>query len=213
MAIKEQEGEFTSSSIGQALTYDTRDNRFSTKKGLRATYSNEFAGLGGDTTFVKNELNGSVFYPITDDIIGSFSAGMGYIFGINDDVRIVNRFFLGGNDLRGFDNSGVGPRDVATEDAVGGKWFYRGSLQVSFPLGLPNELGIRGRVFTDLGSLGGIDGGAGAVTDTGSVRASTGTGLGWKSPFGPINIDFAKAFLKEDFDETQVFRFSFGTRF
>ena len=213
LAIKEQEGEFTSSSIGQALSYDTRDSRFSPKEGLLATYSNEFAGLGGDTKFVKNLLNGTVFYPITDDIIGSFRAGTGYIFGIDDDIRIVNRFFLGGNDIRGFDNSGIGPRDVATNDAVGGKWFYRGSLQVSFPLGLPNELGIRGRVFTDLGSLGGIDGGAGAVADTGSVRASAGTGLGWKSPFGPINIDVAKTLLKEDFDEAQLVRFSFGTRF
>ena len=139
--------------------------------------------------------------------------GTGYIFGIDDDVRIVNRFFMGGNDIRGFDNSGIGPRDVETDDAVGGKWFYRGSFQVSFPLGLPNELGIRGRVFTDMGSLGGVDGGGAAVTDTGTVRASAGTGLAWNSPFGPINIDFAETLLKEDFDKTQLVRFSFGTRF
>ena len=213
LAIQEQEGESTTSSIGQSLIYDTRDNRFIPSEGLIAIYSNEYAGLGGDANFVKNQLRGTVFYPISDDIIGSVSAGTGYIFGIDDDVRIVNRFFIGGNDLRGFENSGIGPRDVGTDDAVGGKWFYRGSFQVSFPLGLPNELGIRARFFTDLGSLGGIDGDAGAVSDTGSLRASAGTGLGWNSPFGPISIDLAQAFLKEDFDETQIVRFSFGTRF
>jgi outer membrane protein insertion porin family len=120
---------------------------------------------------------------------------------------------MGGSDVRGFDSSGIGPRDVETSDAVGGKWFYRGSIQLSFPLGLPNEFGVKGRVFSDLGSLGGIDGGAGAVTDTGSMRASVGVGLGWSSPFGPINIDISETLLKEDFDETQLVRFSFGTRF
>jgi outer membrane protein insertion porin family len=84
---------------------------------------------------------------------------------------------------------------------------------VAFPLGLPSELGFKGRAFTDFGSLGGIDGGAGAVTDTGSIRASAGAGLGWNSPFGPISIDIAQTLLKEDFDDTQLVRFSYGTRF
>ena len=213
LAIKEQEGEFTTSSIGQTLAYDSRDSRFSATKGVSFSYSNEFAGLGGDNKFVKNQLRGAVFYPITDDIVGSVSAGTGYIFGIDDDVRIINRFFMGGNDLRGFDDAGVGPRDVGTGDAVGGKWFYNGSVQVSFPLGLPNEFGIRGRVFSDYGSLGGVDGSTGAVNDTGSLRASVGIGLAWRSPFGPLSFDFAKAVRKEDFDKTEVFRFSFGTSF
>ena len=120
---------------------------------------------------------------------------------------------MGGNNLRGFDNSGVGPRDVATGDAVGGKWFYRTSFQVSFPLGLPNEFDIKGHAFSDLGSLGGVDGDTGAVTDTGSLRASVGIGLAWNSPLGPISFDFAKAVLKEEFDDSKLFRFSLGTRF
>jgi len=84
---------------------------------------------------------------------------------------------------------------------------------VRFPLGLPNEFGIRGRLFSDLGSLGGVDGDIGAVTDTGSLRASVGVGLAWNSPFGPLSFDFAKAVQKEDFDDTEIFRFSLGTSF
>ena len=116
-------------------------------------------------------------------------------------------------DVRGFENAGIGPRDTASDDAIGGKWYYRGSLQVSFPLGLPSEFGVRGRVFTDFGSLGGVDGDIGTVTDTGTLRGSAGVGLGWRSPFGPINIDFAEPLLSEEFDKTQSVRFSFGTRF
>ncbi len=213
LAIQEQEGEFITSSIGQSLTYDTRNNRLSPKEGLILSYSNEFAGLGGDISFVKNQLKGAVFYPFTDGIIGSVRGGAGYVFGVDDEVRIINHFFLGGDDLRGFDNAGVGPRDVATGDAVGGKWYYRSSFQLAFPLGLPNEFGIKGRIFSDLGSVGGVDGNAGAVTDTGSLRASVGVGLAWDSPFGPLSFDFSKAIRKEDFDDTEVFRFSFGTRF
>lgn len=212
-AIRQQEGKFTTFSIGQSLAYNTRNNRFSPTKGSIVSYSNEFAGLGGDTNFVKNQLKGAVYYPITDGIVASVRAGAGYVFGVGDDVRIINRFFLGGDNLRGFANAGVGPREVANDDAVGGNWYYRASLQLSFPLGLPNEFGVKGRMFSDLGSLGGVDGGAATVNDTGSLRQSIGIGLGWASPLGPIRLDFSKAILKEDFDNTEGFRFSVGTRF
>ena len=98
-------------------------------------------------------------------------------------------------------------------DALGGEWFYKSTLGVSFPLGLPNEFGIKGRLFTEAGSLGGIDGTVGQETDTGSIRMSFGTGIEWGSPFGPVSIDLAKALVFEDFDEKEIFRFSFGTRF
>ena len=121
--------------------------------------------------------------------------------------------FLGGDDLRGFEDAGVGPRDLATLDSVGGNLFYRTTIGVTFPLGLPNEFGLRGRVFSDAGSLAENDSNFSTLTDTASIRMSVGTGLLWDSPFGPVNIDLAKALLKEDFDQTELFRFSFGTRF
>jgi outer membrane protein insertion porin family len=88
-------------------------------------------------------------------------------------------------------------------------------LQTNFPLGLPNEFGVQGRVFTDFGSVGQVDSNAGAanITDTGSLRAAIGVGIGWRSPAGPISLDFSRALLKEDFDDTETFRFSIGTRF
>jgi outer membrane protein insertion porin family len=213
LAIKEQEGSAVTVSVGHGLAYDVRNSRFSTVRGYIVRMDNEFAGLAGDVNYIKNEVTGSYYYPFFEDVVGSVTAGAGYIYGLGDDIRIVDRFNLGGTDLRGFDNLGVGPRDVETSDAVGGNWFYRGSLQVRFPLGLPNELGFQGRAFTDMGSLGGADGTAGNIADTGSLRASAGLGVGWNSPFGPISVDFAKAFLKESFDDVQTVRFSFGARF
>lgn len=213
LAVKQQEGSAATTSVGHGLSYDLRNSRYSTTRGYLIQLDNEFAGLVGNVKFLKNELSGSYYYPVLEDVIASVSGGGGYIFGLGTNVRIVDRFFLGGADLRGFDNLGVGPRDVSTKDAVGGNWFYRGSLQVRFPLGLPSELGFQGRAFTDLGSLGGTDGGAGVITDTGSLRAAAGVGIGWNSPFGPISVDVSKTLLKESFDEVQTVRFSFGTRF
>jgi outer membrane protein insertion porin family len=213
LAVKQQEGSALTTSVGHGLSYDLRNSRFSTTRGYLIRLDNEFAGLVGNVKYLKNELSGSYYYPVLEDVIASVSGGGGYIHGLDSNVRIVDRFFLGGADLRGFNNLGVGPRDVATRDAVGGNWFYRGSFQVRFPLGLPSELGFQGRAFTDLGSLGGTDGTAGVVTDTGSLRAAAGVGIGWNSPFGPISVDVSKTLLKESFDEVQTVRFSFGTRF
>jgi outer membrane protein insertion porin family len=138
---------------------------------------------------------------------------VGYIFGIADDVRISDRYFLGGDSLRGFASRGVGPRDVATDDALGGNFLYSGSVEVTFPLGLPEELPIRGRVFTDFGAVTGLDDEGATIEDSAYPRLAVGTGLTWRSPLGPIAIDFAIPLLQEDYDEEERFRFSFGTRF
>jgi outer membrane protein insertion porin family len=213
LAIKEQEGSFLTSSIGQKILYDRRNSRFSATDGYFLEMENTLAGFGGDSQYLRNKWGGGIFYSLGDRWVLSMGGGFGYIVGIGEDIRIIDRFFLGGDDLRGFETSGVGPRDQATDDAIGGNWFYRGTVAVTFPLGLPQEFGLRGRVFTDAGSLGETDTTLASVTDTNSLRMSVGTGVLWNSPFGPVNIDFTQAILKEDFDKTEVFRFSFGSRF
>ncbi len=101
------------------------------------------------------------------------------------------------------------------QDNWGGLWNYTGSAELRFPLGVPKELGVRGKVFMDVGSIGGlsedIDGGD--VNNSSSLRMSVGTGVIWTSPMGPINIDLAVPVLKEDYDDKQFFRLNFGSRF
>ena len=127
---------------------------------------------------------------------------------------INERFFVGGTNLRGFEKAGIGPRDLSTDDSLGGNQFYRGSVELKFPIGFPDDMGVAGHAFTDVGSLWGIDDTATSdLVDSSSLRMSAGMGLSWASPMGPVRIDLSKPILKEDYDVEQVFRFSFGTQF
>jgi len=213
LAIQEQEGAAVKSEISQILTYDGRDDLFLPTKGVVARFNTALAGLGGVVKYIRTNVKATKYFPITEKFIGSIGGSAGYIIGLGKEIRIVDRFFLGGPSLRGFSVAGAGPRDETTGDSVGGKFFYRGSAQVTFPIGLPSEFGVKGRMFSDIGSLSNSESTLATITDEKSLRASVGLGLSWRSPFGPILIDFAKALLKEDFDKTEVFRFDFGVKF
>ena len=211
--IKQQEGTAITSEIGSILTYDVRDNRQVPTSGYLLRHSIDVAGLGGNERYVRNKLQGAYYYPVFERVVLSASAEVGAIVPINDDLRISNRFFLGGDNLRGFAVGGAGPRDSNTDDALGARYYYTVSGEASFPLGLPPEFGIFGKAFVDAGSSWGTEEKGANIQDTASVRAAAGLGLQWFSPFGPIRIDYAIPFMKESFDEVENFRFSFGTRF
>lgn len=211
--IQEAQGKDTTSSVGYRLSYDRTDDPIRPSRGVEMSLRQDFAGLGGTVDYLRTEGEMSYYIPIASDIVGMLRLRDGYIFGINDDVRITDRFFRGGATFRGFDEAGIGPRDVLTDDALGGNLYYIGTAELSFPLGLPEEFGILGSVFTEAGSLMDIDDSGPFIEDEGSLRASVGVGVFWESPFGPIRLDFAQAVRKEDYDETQFFRFNIGTRF
>jgi outer membrane protein insertion porin family len=212
--IQAEEGDDLTVAVGQTLSYDTRDTRFLPSDGYFLSLDQEVAGLGGDTQYLKHELRASYYYPLAPDWVLNLAARGGYIFGYGgEDVRLFDRFFLGGQSLRGFEFAGVGPRDVNTDDALGGNALATGTAELRMPLGLPEELRMFGRVFVEGGTLTEIDVEGDGLVDSGSLRASAGIGVSWLSPLGPIAIDLAQAFLKEDEDETEVFRISFGTRF
>lgn len=213
--IRDQEGQRTTSAISQRLTFDDRDSRLFPTEGLYSWLDGEFAGIGGDANYVSGKLGSNYYIPVYKrsvvlDILGE----VGGIVGISDeDVQINERFYLGGNTLRGFERAGVGPRDSLTDDSLGGNFFYRGSAELKFPIGLPEELGVAGHAFTDFGSLWDIDETSSDIFDENNIRASAGLGISWRSPLGPVRIDVAQPYIEEDFDKDEVFRFSFGTRF
>jgi outer membrane protein insertion porin family len=213
LLIKEDEGSFLDSGISHELTYDTRDNRFDPREGLVLRLKNNITGLGGDVRFLKSSVGGAYFYSVAEDLTLSADVEVGNIIGLGQDTRISDRHFIGGNTCRGFQFAGVGPRDGPTGDALGAKQYYAGTLQLTFPLGLPEEFDIRGRLFTDVCSAWGLDRTNTNVLDENTPRASIGTGFSWQSPFGPITIDLGYAVLSEDFDKTELFSFSFGTQF
>jgi outer membrane protein insertion porin family len=203
------------SSVGHKLTYDKLNSRIKPTSGYYLRLSNDLAGLGGDVRHLKTVLEGRRYFELNDDgLVLETKGKTGYITGISDDVGVLNRFFVGGTDIRGFASAGISPRDRATDDALGAKWMAAGTVQLTFPMGLPSELGITGRVFTDFGSNGQTDDSpASRILDESSLRASVGVGIGWESPLGPINVDIAQPVLDESYDKDELFRLSFGTRF
>jgi outer membrane protein insertion porin family len=211
--IKEQEGKNTVSQIGQTVTLDKTDNRHNPKDGYVVSLTNEIAGVGGNTRHFRTKVKSGYFLPVFDESVLAFIAEAGHVIGLGKDVDIGERFFLGGQKVRGFSNSGVGPRDGLTEDALGGNQYYAGTMEIRFPLGLPADLGFQGAMFTDVGSLWNLDRNVSTILDSSTIRASVGVGVSWATGLGLMRVDFASALLKEDWDETEFVRFSFGTRF
>ena len=215
--IRQEERDTITSAFGQSFSIDTRDRLTLPSTGYSVRLDQEIAGIGGDRHFLSHEVTSDYFQPIFDDpeIVLRLGLDAGYVFGIGEDVTLANRFFVGGNNFRGFAVSGIGPRDRDTDDALGGNAYYVGTAELRFPLGLPEELRLFGRGFVDAGTLTEIDvdESLGDLADSGDLRLSAGVGLTWLSPFGPLSLDFGQAILEDDVDETELFRFSFGTRF
>ncbi len=156
--------------------------------------------------------------------MGTFSLTAGYINGYDGQhVRLNERFFKGGDTFRGFNIAGIGPRDIhaAGQSAIGGNAYAIGTAELRMPDFLPADYGITMSLFSDFGTLGHIDSGASClapkntnlscVKDNMALRASAGIAIGWKSPFGPVEIDLGVPFVKEPYDKSQIIRFSAGT--
>ncbi|WP_051651234.1 outer membrane protein assembly factor BamA [Brevundimonas bacteroides] len=222
-ALCEQVGASLNSSVGYTLLVDRRNEPIRPTRGWTGSLRQDFAGLGGDVNYIKTEVDATAYYGITPDWIVSVSGSAGYVSGWNGDaVRINDRFFKGGNSFRGFENAGMGPRDLTTNDALGGNFYAVGSVELTLPNGLPEEYGIRTSLFADVGTLGVLDDrytiGSNGLPDTSiaddlSLRASAGLSVHWRSPMGPIRFDFSQILSEEDYDRTETFRFSTSTQF
>ncbi|MFL2675764.1 MAG: outer membrane protein assembly factor BamA [Alphaproteobacteria bacterium] len=210
--IQAQEGKRVTSVIGQALQYDELNDRINPTDGYRVRFDVDYFGLGGDSEHILTELKIANFLRITDGVIlGNFLEG-GYIASIKE-VKINDLFFLNGDQLRGFKNLGVGPRDSSTSDSLGGEVYYVNRNELTFPVGLPDDLGIGGLIFADIGTVYNTSSSGSNIRDESSLRASAGIGLSWLSPFGPVKFYLSKAILKENYDKKEIFRFSFGTTY
>jgi outer membrane protein insertion porin family len=229
LAVKEAQGAALTSAIGTALTYDTRNHPRNPTRGLFFQVGSEFAGAGGDVQYIRVQGEGRAYYPITDDltfvgrVIGGQIEGWG-----GDDVRLLDLFYRGGETIRGFGRSGIGPRDLNTGDALGGKTFWSATAEIRFPLPLiPDDLGMSGAVFADAAALfnagdtvkkvaqGCSFGNTNMVclADDETIRSSVGASLIWNSPVGPLRLDYAFPLSKTDYDKVQEFRFGASTKF
>ncbi|MDQ0513281.1 BamA/TamA family outer membrane protein, partial [Ancylobacter amanitiformis] len=237
------------SAVGYTLTYNMLDNNIDPTNGYLLELKQDLAGLGGDVDYIKTTFDSRFYFPVYGDVVLMLRGQAGNIASWGgQDLRILDNFFKGPDIVRGFAPNGIGPRDLASgidgsdPDALGGTLYWGTTAEVQFPLTfLPKDLGMKGAVFADAGSLWDYQGQttfpniAGwqnnlvdcsvlpgsstkglnnvCVADSDSIRSSVGVSLIWKSPFGPLRFDYAWALSKEAYDQTQAFRFSGGTRF
>ncbi|MGA2638232.1 outer membrane protein assembly factor BamA [Methylocella sp.] len=247
LALKQAQGNTLTSMFGYTLSYNTLDNGKSPTSGIFAELRQDLAGAGGNSQFVRTTADLRYYHEIIDQVVGIVHLQGGEIFGFGNDggnnLPIVDNFNLGPSLVRGFAPNGIGPRDTSTGyygnqgNPLGGTTYFGGSLEVQFPIwGLPRDIGLKGALFTDAGSLFNYNGktnfsyngqctpndtyplytqgtcitlGGAAMT----IRSSVGASLIWASPLGPIRFDFAKDITKSSSDQTQFFRFTGGTTF
>jgi outer membrane protein insertion porin family len=214
--IKNQKGRHVNSSVGQTLGYDRMDSRIDPTSGYFAKIDQDVAGLGGSVRYISHTVEGRFYYPLyKKDLIFLLKAQGGNRMGYGGKkLNINDAFYMGGDMVRGFDRAGIGPRSKKEADALGGKNYYAGTAEINFPVGLPKEVGVKGGVFLDAGSLWGTDiKDKAGINDRNSMRASYGASLYWKSPMGPIGVHYGIPLKKEKFDDLRKFDLNFTAQF
>ncbi len=205
--------------LGYTYEYDTRVTGLNPKGGILLRFGQDFAGLGGDTEYVETTALALAETKILNEevtIRAIFEGGaISSLGGTNS--RVTERYF-GNSKIRGFEPNGIGPRDLGAfnQDALGGNLFAVARFEADFPLGLPEEYGITGGAFLDIGSVWSLDntaGTGGAVDDSFIPRATVGVSVFWTTPIGPLRFNFSHALKKEDYDKEQNFDLTITTRF
>jgi outer membrane protein insertion porin family len=216
---RDESGRFTSA-IGYTYSYDTRRTGLNPNAGILFEFGQKYAGIGGGLEFI--ETTGKVTAQtkvLKEEVTLRAELEFGAHTTLTGNSRITERFFLNSNRLRGFDGAGIGPRDLASanEDALGGNYFAVARLEAEFPVGLPEEYGISGGLFLDVGSVWGLDDAIGAggtvVDDSLILRSTIGVSVFWDTQVGPLRFNFSKALVKEDYDRERTFDLTVSTQF
>jgi outer membrane protein insertion porin family len=231
--ILNESGTTLLSQLSQTVTLDYRDSRLTPHSGSIIEVGTDYAGLGGDVSFIRGNINGAYYIPLERQFgdpewVMKFGGSVGAMQDLgNGRDEIIDRFFLGGDNLRGFQTGGAGPHDTVSGDPLGGKFIWTQTSELHFPLPVSPDLGLSGRAFVDVGGLTNATfknftscvepaadgGGPCKTTESSAPRVGAGVGISWRTAFGLINIDLAPFVIKQPHDQTQIFRFGFGTRF
>jgi outer membrane protein insertion porin family len=205
-ALKDEEGTRTTSMVSGALTRDSRDSVLATTRGGQTSLNLDFAGLGGDSQYVKTVASTSYFKPIWFGHIVSGRAEAGYGFGWADEpFPLFERFYLGGaNSIRSFKFRELSPVDE-TGTRIGGTSYVLGNLEYIVPL----PFGLRVAAFLDVGNAFGF----GTTFASDGTREAAGGGIRWLSPFGPIRVDYGVNLDRRRGEEFGALNFSVGSPF
>ena len=216
--IQREEGRLITSAVGYNYSFNSQRAGLDPNTRYTFDFGQNFAGLGGDTQFIETTVSAGYATKVLNEDVGVSATFRGAALTFTEgSSRVVDRY-RGRRFARGFTSNGIGPRDLTAtnEDALGGNYAAGIAFEADFPLGMPEEYGIRGGVFYDLGSIWGLDdtaGTAGEVDDSFRLRQVVGATLFWTTPIGPLRFDFTRALQKEDYDDERTFDFRISTRF
>ncbi|UWQ19550.1 outer membrane protein assembly factor BamA [Jannaschia sp. M317] len=216
-------GSNTTSSVGYSYSYNTIGRGLDPTRGVRLRFGQQFAGVGGDTEFVRTTFLAQGQRTVSNEEVTLSAALEGGILtslgGTNS--LVANRFRNRQSIIRGFESGGIGPRDLnADNDSLGGNRYIAARFEAQFPIGiLPDEYGISGAAFLDVGSVWGLDdanggtAGANPVDDGFFLNSAVGVGLLWDTQIGPLRFNFTRAINKRTYDREQNFDLTIQTRF
>jgi len=218
LAGSKGDGRIWASSVGYTYEFDNRITGLNPSGGFLFRFGQDFAGLGGDAKYVSTTFLAMREQRIWhEDVTLRVIAEGGYVHSLGSYTTRVTDRFTGADKIRGFEPNGIGPRDgTGMEDGLGGNAFAALRFEAEFPLGLPEEYGLTGGAFFDVGSVWGLDdtaGLAGTVDDSFKPRASVGLSLLWNTPVGPLRFNFSRAVKKESYDKVQNFDLTLQTKF
>jgi outer membrane protein insertion porin family len=228
LAVRKElaQGPVLASLVGYTASYSTLDNNRNPTSGTIVEFKQDLAGVGGDVNFIRSTIDNRNYYEVFSDVVAVLRLQAGHIASWGSkDLRMLDHFQMGPNLVRGFAPAGIGPRDLTSgtqQDALGGSMYWGASVEAQTPFHfIPKDVGIKGAIFADAGSLWGYRGPTSwdrtgetlTLADTNAIRASVGAGLIWNSPFGPLRFDYAVPIMKQGYDRVQQFRFGGGTRF
>lgn len=212
LRVQEELSPYLQSTLSNTLTWDNLDSRLTPTSGRVHRLTAEYSGLGGDVHLARLLTDHHIYHALDGEgeWVGHLRGRLGVEDGMGEDVPIFERFFLGGSSsVRGFMSAGLGPRTV-DGDAYGGTHFEQLNAELYFPLLGMSEKGVRGLAFVDTGYLGDNDLPS-DVVGSGGVRVSSGLGIHWNSPFGPLRFTLSSPLIKEPNDKTRTFDFSIGS--
>lgn len=208
----------TSDSLQLALawTHDSRDNTLYPNKGVLQRLSAEVSIPVLDLEFYKLEYKHAWYKDITKNLTFMLNGELGYADSYGSKTYpFFKNFYVGGvNSVRGFENGSIGPHDIdpltGSDFAVGGTTRIVGNAELFAPVPfIKNSSQFRLSAFVDAGSVYANN----QSVNLGDLRYSTGVGISWFSPFGPLKLVFAKALNEKDGDQTQVMQFQLGSQF
>ncbi|WP_224815026.1 outer membrane protein assembly factor BamA [Hasllibacter sp. MH4015] len=210
--------EADTSAVGFTYSFDNRSTGLNPNAGIALSFTGEYAGVGGDTEFIRTQFLGIAETRVArEEVTLRATVEAGAINSLDDGTRFANRFSLNSRQMRGFESGGLGPRDLGAdnENFLGGNYFAVARFEAAFPLGLPEEYGISGGVFADVGSVWGLDDTAGHATvdDSFSLRSVVGVSIFWDTALGPLRFNFTHPIEVEDYDRTRQFDFTVEARF